>query len=206
MTTGGAQFTKTPRAASAPLRLTSSTLRGARASTLRHRSGLDGRRSSLEGVSRYKAVTPVSDASPSRITGAVLICDLRLALSRSHISADFVQPPWSSLLGSQGCPAFLVHVPSIGPSGPSSWIRILPQPPPVCHFLERSALTPTEPEVHGTCVGGHAHPGLMPPGVSKSLQVLRVRSIRRRYRTLYEPRWPNVGFAGSSSLRSQHSP
>ena len=58
---------------------------------------------------------------------------------------------------------------------------MFPQPPPVCHFVDRSAFKPMEPEVQGTCVGGQTQPGLMPPGVSKSVHDLRVRSIFVRY-------------------------
>ena len=59
-------------------------------------------------------------------------------------------------------------------------MRMFPHPPPVCHLAPRSAGTPTEPDVHATCVGGHAHPGLSPPGVSIEVHALRVRSIRLR--------------------------
>ena len=64
---------------------------------------------------------------------------------------------------------------------------------------------PGVPDVHGTCVGGHAQPGLRPPGVLMSVHVLRVRSIFVRYRIEYLPRWPNVGLFLSGSSRSQHS-
>mmetsp|Transcript_22025 Transcript_22025/g.72696 ORF Transcript_22025/g.72696 Transcript_22025/m.72696 type:complete len:155 (+) Transcript_22025:1154-1618(+) len=86
--------------------------------------------------------------------------------------------PWSSLFGSQLCPLFRVQVDSMGtPSGPSCWMRMLPQPPPVCHRRDRSGWTPIDPDVHGTCVGGHTQPGERPPGVSILVQALRVRNI-----------------------------
>ena len=40
-----------------------------------------------------------------------------------------------------------------------------------------AGVVPGDPDVHGTCVGGHAQPGLSPPGVLMSVHVLRVRSI-----------------------------
>jgi hypothetical protein len=85
-------------------------------------------------------------------------------------------------------------------------MRMFAHPPPVCHLVERSAVAPIEPDVQGTCVGGHAQLALSPPGVSIDVHDLRVRSILARYLIVYLPRCPNVGFDASGSSRSQHSP